>query len=356
MEMKKRLEKLVSVLNELKSLTVATSTGKKWDSDDHSSYILLRKQALELSEDYYQIPKFIRDSKSLTEFWHFISSKESKYQGRRTFLFEWFNEVTNRLEQRLSDLDFSEELQKRVSIWLREGGDSELADSFDSCSLEVVFTGDTYYSGDREIESVDATIYAPRKTFDLFSGDEISKDLIWLTLEKMLPNDTYLSGKEISPLVSSSPMGDLSTRINAFGSESINLSWRKALERANSDPEGAITLSKTLVEDLCKHILDNEKVSYSETEDLPSLYHKVAEILKLAPKEHDEKTFKKILQGMASSVQGLAEIRNLYGDSHGGGKKRIRPKSRHANLAVNISCGIVLFLIETYEASDRKKE
>ncbi|MGC9949723.1 MAG: hypothetical protein ABSF64_25425 [Bryobacteraceae bacterium] len=39
-------------------------------------------------------------------------------------------------------------------------------------------------------------------------------------------------------------------------SQSIGELWRKALDRRHEDPEGAITAARTLLESVCKHILD----------------------------------------------------------------------------------------------------
>ncbi len=43
--------------------------------------------------------------------------------------------------------------------------------------------------------------------------------------------------------------------------------WRKALERRLADPEGAITAARTLLEGVCKSILDEEKWSAAGSVD-----------------------------------------------------------------------------------------
>ena len=71
--------------------------------------------------------------------------------------------------------------------------------------------------------------------------------------------------------------------------------WQKALDRRDSDPEGAVTAARTLLESVCKSILDEMGVTYNEKADLPKLYHETAEVLDLAPSQHSEKLFKKNL-------------------------------------------------------------
>jgi hypothetical protein len=57
----------------------------------------------------------------------------------------------------------------------------------------------------------------------------------------------------------------------------------KALERRNADPEGAITIARTLLETVCKRILDQlPGAAYTDKEDLPKLYGMVARALNLA--------------------------------------------------------------------------
>jgi hypothetical protein len=42
-------------------------------------------------------------------------------------------------------------------------------------------------------------------------------------------------------------------------------------------------------------------------------------------------------------------MRNKFGDAHGKGIKKIKPKPRHAELAVYLSGPMAIFLIETHQ-------
>ena len=94
-----------------------------------------------------------------------------------------------------------------------------------------------------------------------------------------------------------------------FSEGGVHDLWRKALERMTSDPEGAITLAKSLLESVLKHILDERKLTYSEKADLPDLYRLVAKELNLAPDQHTEENFKRILGGITSVVNELGSPR-----------------------------------------------
>jgi hypothetical protein len=138
--------------------------------------------------------------------------------------------------------------------------------------------------------------------------------------------------------------------VQQLGSASVTEAWNRALERRHRDPAGAITAARTLLESVCKTILDDLPTDPSdlyESDDLPKLYARVAERLNLAPSQHTEDALKKILGGSMTVVNGLANLRNRASDSHGAGRKSYRPAPRHAALAVNFAGATALFLLET---------
>lgn len=140
--------------------------------------------------------------------------------------------------------------------------------------------------------------------------------------------------------------------LSNFDSESIYFAWEKALERKSSDPEGAITISRSMLESVCKHILDNKGVAYNSSSiELSELYKLTAKELNLAPEQHTEQVFKQILGGCSGIVNGLGTLRNKLGDAHGKGKLPVKPQPRHAELAVNLAGSMALFLISTYSST-----
>lgn len=143
---------------------------------------------------------------------------------------------------------------------------------------------------------------------------------------------------------------EISAALESFDEGGVHRAWTRALARRTNDPEGAITAARTLVETVCKRILDETGASYDDTEDLPKLYHKAAEALSLAPSQHSEQVFRSILGGCQSVVNSLGTLRNKIGDAHGKGGKPVRPASRHAALAVNLAGAMATFLVETFVA------
>jgi hypothetical protein len=134
----------------------------------------------------------------------------------------------------------------------------------------------------------------------------------------------------------------------AFSADGVAAIWNKALDRRSTDPEGAITAARTLLETVCKTILDEGQIIYPDDADLPKLYKLTAELLNIAPSQHTEDVFRRILGGCTSVVEGLGALRNKVGDAHGQGRRQVRPLARHAHLAVNLAGTMATFIVETW--------
>jgi hypothetical protein len=133
-------------------------------------------------------------------------------------------------------------------------------------------------------------------------------------------------------------------------STAVAAAWSKALERRTTDAEGAITAARTLLESVCKTILDDAGEKYDSRDDLPKLYRKAAEILAIAPSNYSDEQIRRILGGATSVVEGIGGLRNQHGDAHGKGRRGYRLSDRHAALAVNMAGTMALFLMQTAEA------
>jgi hypothetical protein len=116
------------------------------------------------------------------------------------------------------------------------------------------------------------------------------------------------------------------------------------------DYDGAITNARSLVESVCKYILDEKRTEYSEDEKLPSLYKKVSRALNMDPSEYDEKPFKEALSGCISIISGISNIRNILSDAHGRSRKsKYKASGRHAVLATSMSKAISDYLFSSFK-------
>ncbi len=130
---------------------------------------------------------------------------------------------------------------------------------------------------------------------------------------------------------------------NAFDRESVYGVWQMALDRRTDDPEGAITAACTFLETVCKQILDDAKIEYSDSADLAKLWTIAAEHRNLA--HHRHQAYKAILGNCQSIVNDIGSIRNRISDADVQGERLVKPKPRHTELVVNLACSMAAFLI-----------
>lgn len=135
--------------------------------------------------------------------------------------------------------------------------------------------------------------------------------------------------------------------------EAVQRSWSEALSKVATDAEGAIRAARSTFESVCKHICDERGQAYERGWDLSRLYKATARSLDIAPDQHSEQIIKQILSGVATTVEGLAGLRNALSDAHGKGKSAVRPAPRHAKLAVNAGFAVAGFLIDTHVEKKR---
>ncbi len=111
-----------------------------------------------------------------------------------------------------------------------------------------------------------------------------------------------------------SPIDDLVTGATArLDAESVKEAWSRALERRDGQPEGAVTIARTLLESTLKTILDDREIAYEADDDVPALYRAVSAELSLAPGSYSEQAFKQILGGCHSVVVGVGSLRTRQG-------------------------------------------
>ncbi len=118
------------------------------------------------------------------------------------------------------------------------------------------------------------------------------------------------------------------------------------------DYEGAVTNSRTLIETICLMIVEKEDTEFKYDGNLIKLHRQVSSILKMNPGDYEDENLKQILSGIFSLVNGVAGLRNTFGDAHGKTpKKRYKIDKRHAILTVNISKTVSEYLYLTWGKS-----
>jgi hypothetical protein len=138
-----------------------------------------------------------------------------------------------------------------------------------------------------------------------------------------------------------------------------NFDWThisEQIERIESaldkDPALAIGTAKELTESCFKTILKERNVAHGN-DDLPQLGRKTFKSLKLVPDDIPDSAkgadiIRRMLSNLSTVVQGLAELRGLYGTGHGK-EGRVRGlTTRHARLCVGAAITLVTFVFQTH--------
>lgn len=140
----------------------------------------------------------------------------------------------------------------------------------------------------------------------------------------------------------------VSSAFSELNWQAVETLWRKALDRRESDPPGAITAAKSLVESVCKHILDSSRVAYSSGDELPTLYHAASKVVGLDPRSAKSDSARKILGACTTVVSELAALRNKQGDAHGPGLEGPLTDPAEAALAVNLAGTVSTMLAQAW--------
>jgi phage terminase large subunit-like protein len=82
----------------------------------------------------------------------------------------------------------------------------------------------------------------------------------------------------------------ITATVKAVSSDYIQETWHKALERRASDPEGAITAARTLLESVCKHILDPDWTAGALVSRTPDGLYTVLDVkrIRASPREVEQ--------------------------------------------------------------------
>lgn len=140
-------------------------------------------------------------------------------------------------------------------------------------------------------------------------------------------------------------------KLRVFESPKVAEAWEKALDRISSDPSGAITAAKSLLEGTFKSILKERGQEPEHSEDFSRLWRKVAKELSLDLDPREADPMKKLLGACNALVGALAEVRNQSGDAHGGSDSRVA--AVHARLAVHVAGAFAAFVAEIHASNSK---
>jgi hypothetical protein len=111
----------------------------------------------------------------------------------------------------------------------------------------------------------------------------------------------------------------------------------------------ALTQARTLLEEIFCYVLEKKNIKPAAAGKIGDLYKQVREAYNMHTDDNMDKRVKKLLSGLNTIVDAIAEMRNQISDAHGQGEKRISIRDYHAQLAVNSAITISEFILSVYK-------
>lgn len=185
-------------------------------------------------------------------------------------------------------------------------------------------------------------------------GGTAASDSRHAIIESLGQLDGYdWDGEHFSPR-SSAALIHAAKSAERFGIEGVEKELARILASVESDPDDAITSAKCLMESACRAILADYGERPESGATIGTLTKATMKHLRLLPDQINNAArgvdaIKSVLQSMGVAIQGLAELRNLYGDAHGKGPGQSGLEPRHARMAATFAGALACFLMETHE-------
>ena len=172
--------------------------------------------------------------------------------------------------------------------------------------------------------------------------------------EEQLRRDGYAYDQGlIAPVSAAARLADAKSIATEFDAGHMHEQIRRIEASIDVDPALAIGTAKELVESCFKTILTDRGIAIDKGDDILKLGKKALKELRLVPDDVPDSakgadTIKRVLSNLATVVQGLTELRSLYGTGHGKDGRSKGVSARHARLAVGAASTIVTFVFQTH--------
>lgn len=136
----------------------------------------------------------------------------------------------------------------------------------------------------------------------------------------------------------------------------LDSEFKRAIGSVEVDPAASLTAACAILEALFKVIITDDGLAMPSKPTLGPLWGIVRNHLKFDPGSKDDDDIKRILQGLASIVDGIGALRTHAGSAHGrDGRKGYRVQPRHGRLAIHAAHTLTVFVIETWRRTQDEK-
>ncbi len=132
---------------------------------------------------------------------------------------------------------------------------------------------------------------------------------------------------------------------------SIEAEFDRAIKQLDRDPHAAITAASSIIEALCKTYIETFDLVTPASQSIGPVWRVVQVHLGLNPDSTLRDDQKRVLQGLASIVDGVGAYRTHIGSAHGRGLNPPQIAIPEARLAVNAAHSLVLFVMELWHTA-----
>ena len=156
-------------------------------------------------------------------------------------------------------------------------------------------------------------------------------------------------GQEVFPIVT------FGEQLASIGFDTAKCDLDRALANSCTDPEDAVTAACSMVESVCRSILNELDEPLPRKKDVQSLYNALKKPLGLSPDRSDIPTpiagdVRQVLSGLITVTAGIGSLRTHGGDAHGRERGSTRlVDERIARLSIHAASTLALFLVETWQ-------
>lgn len=145
----------------------------------------------------------------------------------------------------------------------------------------------------------------------------------------------------------------LSDYLRAGDYASVDAEFERAVSQLDRDPHSAITAACSIIEAICKTCLETLGAELPTSQTVVSLWRAVQPYLGLNMNQLLSDDQKRILQGLASVVDGIGAYRTHIGSAHGRGVNPPPIEVSEARLAVNAAHTLVAFVMERWQTRSK---
>lgn len=132
---------------------------------------------------------------------------------------------------------------------------------------------------------------------------------------------------------------------------SVEAEFTRAVSQLDTDPHASITAASSIIEATCKCYIETHRLGMPSSQTISPLWRVVQAHLGLNLDRTLEEDQKRVLQGLASIVDGVGSLRTHIGSAHGRGLQPPRVDVPEARLAVNAAHTLVTFIIERWHSA-----